>query len=951
MDKQKKVQVLIVEDQYLMIELVQGILEEAGYGIAGIAKDGQQAIDMTAALHPDVVLMDIEIPVIDGLEATKRIQACCPTPVVILTGYDSPDLVKHASAAGAGAYLIKPATVMEIKRAITIATARFSDMIELQRLNSERQRVENSLREANERLHATLNALPDLLLEVDRHGRIYDFRPPRAEPDDIPPQEFLGQHITQVFPKEAAATIMQTIDQAINKGKPTSVFYTMETPVFAGWFELSIAPKGDPQAPEGRLVVLIRDITKRMRVEQTLQESEARYRSTLNAMSDMIHVVDRNLNIKLANTALRQRTQDLGLGDDIIGRSIFQIFPFLSEEIRDEYQQVFEDGQMLVTEENNVIAGEKLITETRKIPVKEGEHVTDVVTVIHDITESKQAEDILRHRLAMEKLAGSISTRFINVTPDKFEEEVNRALHDIGEITGVDHSYIHLLNHNKSVSKRQFTGHRPGIQPLLSTKLTKWAMEKLQSFTPLLVTQVENLPPEAAEEKRHWQAQNIQSVLAIPLVINNQLAGFLGLNSVKTKKKWTEENIRLLRLVGDVFVNALARQKAEIALHQRHLELELFSRLSQALAATLDLDQVLVTLLEEVQRLLGVIACSVWLIDADTDTIVCRQATGSENDSVKGWRLSIGDGIVGWVASHGTSLMVPDVETDERHFKGVDRKTGLPLRSILSVPLRVKQNVIGVIQVVDTEVNRFGTPDLRLLEPLAATAAITIENARLYEQAQQDAKAKAMLLDETNHRVKNNLASILGILALELQQPYKEEADFKATLRDLQSRIQGMTTVHNLLSDAQWSPLPIDKLVTEIIHVALGGSPIRHKIKVHVTSPESAILITPKQATGLAIIINELTTNSIKYAFEKRNEGLIHIDIAVENQGKIQLEFRDDGPGWPEDVLRGERENVGLHLIKMNVKSPLRGQLMLYNDAGAIAAILFKPAPLNQNKL
>jgi two-component sensor histidine kinase len=127
--------------------------------------------------------------------------------------------------------------------------------------------------------------------------------------------------------------------------------------------------------------------------------------------------------------------------------------------------------------------------------------------------------------------------------------------------------------------------------------------------------------------------------------------------------------------------------------------------------------------------------------------------------------------------------------------------------------------------------------------------------------------------------VKNNLAAILGILALELQQPYKEAADFRASLRDLQSRIQGMTTVHNMLSDAQWSPLAIDKLVAEIIHVALSGSPIRHKIKVVVTPPDEPILIAPKQATGLANYRHELTTNSIKYAFRERNEGIYRVKI------------------------------------------------------------------------
>ena len=76
--------------------------------------------------------------------------------------------------------------------------------------------------------------------------------------------------------------------------------------------------------------------------------------------------------------------------------------------------------------------------------------------------------------------------------------------------------------------------------------------------------------------------------------------------------------------------------------------------------------------------------------------------------------------------------------------------------------LRVKDGVIGALQVVDTEIDRFSTADLTLLEPLVSFAAIAIENARLYEQAQQDAEIKSVLLQEVNHRVKNNLTGILG---------------------------------------------------------------------------------------------------------------------------------------------------------------------------------------------
>jgi signal transduction histidine kinase/ActR/RegA family two-component response regulator len=145
---------------------------------------------------------------------------------------------------------------------------------------------------------------------------------------------------------------------------------------------------------------------------------------------------------------------------------------------------------------------------------------------------------------------------------------------------------------------------------------------------------------------------------------------------------------------------AIEKREAAEALRRRNRELALLNQASQALTATLDLGQVFVLVLEEARRLLNVTASSVWLIEPKTGELVCRHSTGPKSEIVRGWRLAPGEGLVGWVAGRGESLIVPDVLADERHFRGVDQRTGLALRSILSVPLRIKESVIGVLQAV-----------------------------------------------------------------------------------------------------------------------------------------------------------------------------------------------------------------------------------------------------------
>ncbi|RME49425.1 MAG: response regulator [Caldilineae bacterium] len=136
-----KVRVLMAEDDYLVGKMIRGMLEKIGYTIVGEATDGTEALSLVQALRPDVVLMDIKMPDMDGIEATRRIQECCPTPVVVMTAFDRQELVERATEAGVGAYLVKPPNAPEIERAVTVAMARFRDMQELRRLNAELQKA------------------------------------------------------------------------------------------------------------------------------------------------------------------------------------------------------------------------------------------------------------------------------------------------------------------------------------------------------------------------------------------------------------------------------------------------------------------------------------------------------------------------------------------------------------------------------------------------------------------------------------------------------------------------------------------------------------------------------------------------------------------------------------------------------------------------------------------
>ncbi len=124
--------ILIAEDNDLVSLTLEEQLKGLGYDVVGIARSGVEAVAMTNRLHPDLVIMDIRMPEMDGTEAAARIREQCPVPIIMLTAYAEREMISRAEAAGAMAYLVKPINENELPPAIAIALARFKEAQELQ---------------------------------------------------------------------------------------------------------------------------------------------------------------------------------------------------------------------------------------------------------------------------------------------------------------------------------------------------------------------------------------------------------------------------------------------------------------------------------------------------------------------------------------------------------------------------------------------------------------------------------------------------------------------------------------------------------------------------------------------------------------------------------------------------------------------------------------------------
>jgi AmiR/NasT family two-component response regulator len=128
----KAPRVLVAEDEALIrLDLVE-MLREEGYDVAGEAADGEEAIKLATELNPDLVILDVKMPKVDGIEAAQQIAGNRIAPVVILTAFSQRDLVERARDAGAMAYLVKPFAKRDLVPAIELAMSRFGELAALE---------------------------------------------------------------------------------------------------------------------------------------------------------------------------------------------------------------------------------------------------------------------------------------------------------------------------------------------------------------------------------------------------------------------------------------------------------------------------------------------------------------------------------------------------------------------------------------------------------------------------------------------------------------------------------------------------------------------------------------------------------------------------------------------------------------------------------------------------
>ncbi len=282
--------------------------------------------------------------------------------------------------------------------------------------------LEQKIKESETKYRHLFENSPYSIILVDRRGQIIDGNPATEKIFKKSAELLIGKHFLSVpiKPEKNLNLFKQRYDLLL-KGK---VLEPIETQILREndkrliWINIdnSLVKIGK----ETVFQVIIQDITEKKKVEQNLKnsqeelknlnkeleqkvkertkdfiKSEQQYRTTINSLADPLHVVNKDLEIILINQKLKDWLNELNVNQFITGFKILEAFPFLGQDIYEEYQKVFKTGNPLITMESTILPDLQVITETRKIPIFSEGNVIQVITIIRDITESKKIEDQL----------------------------------------------------------------------------------------------------------------------------------------------------------------------------------------------------------------------------------------------------------------------------------------------------------------------------------------------------------------------------------------------------------------------------------------------------------------------------------------------------------------------------------------------------------------------------
>ena len=311
-------------------------------------------------------------------------------------------------------------------------------------------------------------------------------------------------------------------------------------------------------------------------------------------------------------------------------------------------------------------------------------------------------------------------------------------------------------------------------------------------------------------------AQGVYAWMGVPLNAGADTMGSLSVGSDDATVTYTRAQLDLLQAIADQTVGAIVKARLLQESEQRAHQLSTLNEITRQLTSTLEQEPLLQNILENAVSILNCEAGTLFLVDEQSGELIFRVTVGPVAGNLLGQRLPAGTGIVGRAVQARAPVIENDAQRSSARFEGADKQTGFTSRSLLAVPMQIKDRVLGVIEVIN---RRDGLPfvadDQNLLSAFAGQAAVAVENARLYALTDQELAARVEEL-QVMGRIDRELNASLEIdraLRITLEWAMRQssaEAGLIGMVEEDHLRIMAQQGYDDVLTDGADSLMPLE---------------------------------------------------------------------------------------------------------------------------------------------
>lgn len=425
----------------------------------------------------------------------------------------------------------------------------------------------------------------------------------------------------------------------------------------------------------------------------------------------------------------------------------------------------------------------------------------------------------------------------------------------------------------------------------------------------------------------HPLSDNGLNLLNIPLLSQMRVIGSIGLVFELGQEPDNYQQQVLIRFVRGI--SNMAQLTEELAVTQERLsQLGLLYQVGQAMASTFDLTKLLNDTLQLTNSVIDAAASALMLIDEESNELVFEVTYGGEEVVVPRKRISLDEGIAGWVATNGEPVIVNDVNKDNRFSQEADARTGSLTKSIAAVPLQIKGKTIGVLEVLNkSSTDGFDEEDLRLILTLATQAAIAIENARLYQSLREERdriiQAQDDVRRELSRKLHDGAVQLLAAIAMDVEHvgrllQLKPEAVF-AELDALRKLVHQATRETRMVL-FELRPVILESLgLVPALRSYVNQLQDGDGFAVHLDVGNFDSQLDPNVAGTIFSIVQEAINNVKKHAYARN----VWINLAIDRD-QLVVGIKDDGQGFDVKAIeRGYDQRGSFGLLNMHERAEL----------------------------